>query len=69
MQTRLRQYGDKVEKVKNEKELKAAKKLTNVNIAAANRFISHAIPDLTKEQKQALRQVRVSSWLPPISAV
>ena len=57
MQERLRLYTKKVEKVESEKWLKEHKPALSLSIAAANRFITNAIPDLSAEQKTALRQV------------
>ena len=31
----------------------------SLDVAAANRFITHAIPDLTPEQREQLKQVRM----------
>ena len=53
----------KVKKVAHEKELKEAQRVTEVNVGAANRFISHALPDLSKAQKRQLREVRCCSQL------
>ena len=58
-QDRLKAYGKKVRKLESAEYLALHKPATEINIAAANRFINHAIPDLSKEQKAALKQVRV----------
>lgn len=47
----------KVSKVHSENLLKNSRRATEVNIQAANRFITAAIPELSSQQKQALRQV------------
>ena len=57
VQERLRLYTKKVEKVESEKWLKEHKPALSLSIAAANRFITNAIPDLSSEQKAALRKV------------
>jgi exosome complex protein LRP1 len=51
-----KRFVKKARKVLAEKELSEAKRHTLVNVEAANRFITHAIPELTKDQKQALKQ-------------
>ena len=56
-QERISRFKRKVSKVNSEAILKRSKRATEVNIQAANRFITAAIPELTKEQKQALKQV------------
>ncbi|BDA44251.1 hypothetical protein COCOBI_05-4350 [Coccomyxa sp. Obi] len=57
---RLSIYRKKVEKVESEKWLKEHKRTLEVNVSAANRFISHAIPELTNEQRSALKRARVA---------
>ena len=57
VQERLRLYTKKVEKVESEKWLKEHKPALSLSIAAANRFITNAIPDLSAEQKAGLRKV------------
>lgn len=53
-QERLKQYTKKVRKVAAEKELRETKRSMEVNVSAVNRFISAAVPNLTREQKAAL---------------
>jgi len=57
LQERISRFKRKVSKVNSEALLKKSKRATEVNIQAANRFITAAIPELSKEQKQALKQV------------
>ncbi len=61
-QERIRLYEQKVQKLESEKWLHENSAQTQVNVAAANRFISAAIPDLTPVQRQALKAVR-TNWL------
>lgn len=56
-QERLRLYDRKLQKAESEKWFKEHKPSLSVSVAAANRFISAAIPDLTPEQRKALRKV------------
>ena len=56
-QDRIARFVRKLSKVKSENLLKNSQRATEVNIQAANRFITAAIPELSVEQKQALRQV------------
>ena len=56
-QDRISRFKRKVSKVNSENLLKNSKRATEVNIQAANRFITAAIPELSIQQKQALRQV------------
>ena len=56
LQDRLKAYGKKVRKLESAEYLATHKPATEVNIAAANRFINHAIPDLSQDQKAALKQ-------------
>jgi len=51
-----------VQKLESEKWLHENSAQTQVNVAAANRFISAAIPDLTPVQRQGLKAVR-TNWL------
>ncbi|KAL3144062.1 hypothetical protein ABBQ32_003860 [Trebouxia sp. C0010 RCD-2024] len=53
---RILRFKRKVSKVHSENLLKNSRRATEVNIQAANRFISAAIPELSSQQKQALRQ-------------
>ena len=66
LQAHVEKYLRKVKKVAHEKELKEAQRVTEVNVGAANRFISHALPDLSKAQKRQLREVRSCSQLWPL---
>ena len=56
VQERLRLYDRKLQKAESEKWLKEHQPSLSVSVAAANRFISAAIPDLTPEQRKALRK-------------
>ena len=58
VQERIATYKRKLSKVQSETILKTTKRKTEINVGAANRFITAAIPELSSEQKQALRQVR-----------
>lgn len=57
LQERIATYKRKLSKVQSETILKTTKRKTEINVGAANRFITAAIPELSSEQKQALRQV------------
>lgn len=59
VQERLKVYGKKIRRLESEEYLAKTRPSLEVNIAAANRFINNAIPDLSKEQKQALKQARL----------
>ncbi|KAL4421998.1 hypothetical protein ABPG77_005428 [Micractinium sp. CCAP 211/92] len=54
-QERLAQYGKKVRRAAAEKELRESRRSLEVNVAAVNRFISAAVPELTQEQRAALK--------------
>jgi hypothetical protein len=60
VQERLRLYDKKLQKAESEQWLKEHRPSLSVSVAAANRFISAAIPDLTPEQRKALRKVCVA---------
>ena len=66
LQAHVEKFLRKVKKVAHEKELKEAQRVTEINVGAANRFISHALPDLSKVQKRQLREVRCCSQLRPL---
>jgi len=57
LQERLAIYEKKVMKALTANDLARSKPGTSLNIAAANRFIDAAIPDLSAEQKQQLRNL------------
>ncbi|EIE25988.1 hypothetical protein COCSUDRAFT_60985 [Coccomyxa subellipsoidea C-169] len=57
-QERLRLYKKKIHKVESQKWFKEHKRSLEVNVSAANRFISNAIPELTAEQRSALKKAR-----------
>ena len=61
-QTIIKAYQKKVQKAVAGEELEGLKKKTEINIDAAHRFINHAIPELSQEQKQKLRQVCLSNF-------
>ena len=63
LQDRLETYKMKVTKVESEKWLQEHRPSLSVDVASANRFISAAIPELTPEQKHALRVVRCNLLL------
>ena len=52
-QERVKLYQKKIQKAESAAYVAANKSSTEINIAAANRFITHAIPELTAQQKQA----------------
>ncbi|GMH32234.1 hypothetical protein BSKO_00068 [Bryopsis sp. KO-2023] len=54
---RVAQFELRVQKAVTDHELATTKRSAVVNVAAANRFIDNALPDLSKDQKAALRQV------------
>lgn len=56
----LKAYETKLQKVLANEDLKAQRKKMEINIDAAHRFIEHAIPELTRQQKTSLKQV----WAP-----
>ena len=56
-QARLDAYKRKISKIESKKWLQEHRPSLSVDVAGANRFISAAIPELSKEQKQALRMV------------
>lgn len=70
-QERLQQYSLRVAKAVNARDLANSRRSLAVDIGAANRFIEHAIPELTDDQKQRLRQAGPGplplprSWLLP----
>jgi hypothetical protein len=51
-----------VKKAVAEHELGKLRPTTTLNVAAATRFIDHAIADLTPEQRQRMKQVGQSRW-------
>uniref|UniRef100_A0A061R305 Nuclear nucleic acid-binding protein C1D n=1 Tax=Tetraselmis sp. GSL018 TaxID=582737 RepID=A0A061R305_9CHLO len=54
---RLREYSRKIAAAREEEEAAAAKSSAlSLDIAAANRFIEHAIPELTEDQRAQLRK-------------
>ena len=61
LQERINRYKRKLSKVNSEVILRNSKRSTEVNIQAANRFITAAIPELSKDQKLALKQVCILS--------
>lgn len=56
----MQQYGRKVAKAVAEKELREARRTLHVDVAAMSRFIAAAVPDLPKQQQQALRNAGTS---------
>ena len=59
VQARLKLYEVKVQGAAEAAWLAQHRPSTQVNVNAANRFISHALPDLSQEQRAALKQVRL----------
>jgi hypothetical protein len=65
-QDRLKAYAKKVRKAVAEKELSESRRSLEVNVAALSRVITHAVPDLSTQQKQALNaQGKVRGWADP----
>ena len=56
VQERLKFYGRKVRKLESATFLAKHQPSLDLDVAAANRFITHAIPDLRRDQKRALKQ-------------
>ena len=54
----MRLYEKKVKKLESERWLAHNSAQTQINVAAANRFISAATPDLKPAQRAALKAVR-----------
>ncbi|GAB4814187.1 hypothetical protein N2152v2_001233 [Parachlorella kessleri] len=65
---RLEAYRRKVNKVVAEKELSESRRSLEVNVAALNRVITHAVPDLSAGQKQALRSQQAGKRAAPAAA-
>ena len=63
MQERINRFKHKVSKVHSETILKTTRRSTEVNVQAANRFITAAIPELSRDQKLALKQVQANTML------
>ena len=61
LQERVRLYEKKVRKLESERWLAQNSAQRQINMAAANRFIRAAIPDLTTTQRAALKAVRPRS--------
>jgi hypothetical protein len=59
--TMLEAYSKKVKAAVAKQELGHHKRGTEINIDAAHRFITHAIPDLSKQARQELQNVRLAS--------
>ena len=57
LQERVSTYEKKVQGTLTHDEVSRTKPGASLNIAAANRFIDDAIPDLTAEQRQQLKQI------------
>lgn len=60
-QDRLQLYNKKVAKVVYDTELAAAKRMLQLDVATANRFINAAMSDLPPAQREALRRVTLPS--------
>lgn len=58
LQDRLQAFARKVKKVVAEKELSESRRTLEVDVAVLNRVITHAVPDLSAQQRQALKEVR-----------
>ena len=59
LQDRTKLYDEKVQKAATAVWLAKHRPSTLINVGAANRFISHALPELTPAQKAALKQVQL----------
>ena len=57
VQKRVSLYLSKVDQAANKLDLQNSKRTLDINVGAANRFISSAIPELTPEQRQKLKEV------------
>lgn len=57
VQDRIRLYHKKVQKLENDQKLATSRRMTAIDIGAANRFITAAVTDLSAQQKAALQQV------------
>ena len=57
MQKRVSLYLSKIDQAANKLDLQNSKRTLDVNVGAANRFISSAIPELSSEQRQKLKEV------------
>ena len=57
MQDRIKRYQAKLKKLIEDEELASRRRTITLNVGAANRFIDAAIPDLTEDQKAALKKV------------
>eukprot|EP00951_Prasinocladus_malaysianus_P011916 scaffold88337_cov41-Prasinocladus_malaysianus.AAC.1 len=55
---RMLAYSKRVASAVAEHELSTSSRALSVDISAANRFIEHAVPDLSAEQKRQLKQVQ-----------
>eukprot|EP01024_Parvocaulis_polyphysoides_P040465 TRINITY_DN36825_c0_g1_i4.p2 TRINITY_DN36825_c0_g1~~TRINITY_DN36825_c0_g1_i4.p2 ORF type:complete len:142 (-),score=27.06 TRINITY_DN36825_c0_g1_i4:122-547(-) len=55
---RLKAYTKKVQQSETQLLQTEEQQNLKLDIQAANRFIEHALPELTKEQKQLMKQVR-----------
>ncbi|PNH08583.1 Nuclear nucleic acid-binding protein C1D [Tetrabaena socialis] len=53
---RIRQYGKKVSRAVQEAETRSARPSLRMDVAAASRFIDAALPDLTAQQREALKR-------------
>ncbi|GFR44694.1 hypothetical protein Agub_g5689 [Astrephomene gubernaculifera] len=53
---RIRQYDKKLTRAVQDAEVRASRPVLSLNVAAASRFIDAAIPDLTEEQRGALKR-------------
>ena len=59
LQKRVRIYLNKINQAADKLDLQNSKRTLDIDIVAANRFISSAIPELTSEQRQRLKEVRL----------
>ena len=60
--TMLEAYKKRVQEAVNKQDLGSHKRKLEIDVNAAHRFITHAIPDLSSEAKQELKQVRMNEW-------
>jgi hypothetical protein len=54
---RLKQYNKKVRKLAAEAEIRKSKRTLEVDVASMSRFIAATVPDLSVQQKEALKKV------------
>jgi len=65
--TVLAAYKTKVNAAVAQQELLQSKRVTEVDIDAAHRFITHAIPELSEKSRADLKQVCRLAWLASVA--